>query len=61
MTKGELQSESQKDNPATDEEVSTATESSEKDGNEELSIENQDNEYEYDIGLDIIDSYINIG
>ena len=61
MTKGELQSESQKDNPATDEEVSTATESSEKDGNEELSIENQDNEYEYDIGLDNIDSYINIG
>jgi predicted phosphodiesterase len=61
MTKGELQSESEKDNPTTDEEVSTATESSAKDGNEEFSTENQDNEYEYDIGLDNIDSYSNIG
>ena len=63
MTKDELQSESQKDDSATDEEVSTTTttEPSEKNGNEEFSIGNQDNKYKYDIAFDNINTYSNRG
>ena len=62
MKKDELQSESQKDDSATDEEVSTTTtEPSEKNGNEEFSIGNQDNKYKYDIAFDNINTYSNRG
>jgi len=62
MTKDELQSESQKDDSATDEEVSTTTtKPSEKNGNEEFSIGNQDNKHKYDIVFDNINTYSNRG